>query len=172
MLLLGALLGRRRLGGRLLGLGRGPACARVVKLRFASRECRAVSDFLSWERNARARRMGEPSQRAAALVFRDARRSTPRVRNDLGRDAGAVLGGTLLGFGRLGLRRLLRRLLGHGLIASAGSKVPRRCARCETELPILARWELYSGIKALATAPFWVQAKTERSYACSYRHRR
>ena len=40
MLLLGALLGRRRLGGRLLGLGRGPVVGGVVKLRFASRERR------------------------------------------------------------------------------------------------------------------------------------
>ena len=120
MPLLGALLGRRRLGGRLLGLGRGPACARVVKLRFASRECRAVSDFLSWERNARARRMVAPSQRAAALVFRDALRLTPRVRNDLGRDAGTVLGGALLFSRGLGLSRLLRRLFGHRLVDSAG----------------------------------------------------
>ena len=40
MLLLGALLGRRRLGGRLLGLGRGPVVGGVVKLRFAPRERR------------------------------------------------------------------------------------------------------------------------------------
>ena len=80
----------------------------------------AVSEFLSWERNARAKRMTEPSQRAAALVFRDARLITPRVRNDLGRDAGTVLGGALLFSRGLGLSRLLRRLLSHRLVDSAG----------------------------------------------------
>ena len=64
--------------------------------------------------------MTEPSQRAAALVFRDARLITPRVRNDLGRDAGTVLGGALLFSRGLGLGGLLGALLGHRLVDSAG----------------------------------------------------